>query len=161
MELPSSRGWVLRWVILSGTCHYCDLNGPLRRQNLRSRPQLSSVNSLISTMEVAELVQSPDSPFQSFNVRKPCGTGSRSSVIFLIRCIKRDVSANLPSNMTPGRIRERGTLGSTRQIRKGYNLLESLYNGNKALLDQHNLDIDVPEGARRVCVVLPPVSGRV
>jgi len=41
------------------------------------------------------------------------------------------------------------------EYEKDINLLESLYNNNKALLDQHELDTDLKELAEYVLFLLP------
>ena len=61
--------------------------------------------------------------------------------------------------MFSGRIGESGTLGSPIECEKDINLLESLYNIDKELRDQHKLDTDLKELAE--CVVLPLVRRRV
>ena len=72
------------------------------------------------------------------------------------------MSAHSPS-VIAGCIGESRALGSARRIRKDINLVESLYNDNKALLDQHNLDIDLKElaGYVRSCALLAHESDNI
>ena len=80
-----------------------------------------------------------------FNAQKPCGIGSNSYVGLFILCVTfRKLTAILyPCFQVASEKAE--LLAALTEYEKDINLLESLYNNNKELLDQQNLDTDLKE----------------
>ncbi len=96
-------------------------------------------------MSSAQLVQSSDWPSRFFNPQKPCGIGSSSSVILLILCVLSRALIIIPYPRSQVASEKAELLAALIEYEKDINLLESLYNSNKELLDQHNLDTDLKE----------------
>ena len=92
-----------------------------------------------------QLVQSSGWQFRSFNAQKPCATGSNSfAILFIIFITLRKLITILyPCLQVASEKVE--LLAALIEYEKDINLLESLYNNNKELLDQQNLDTDLEE----------------
>ena len=94
----------------------------------------------------AQLVQSSDSLFRSSNAQKNYGTGSNWSVrypphpLYSLRALI--IILHLCSQVASEKAE---LLAALIEYEKDINLLESLYNDNKELLDQHKLDSDLKE----------------
>ena len=111
-------------------------------------------------MSSVQLVQSSDWPFQSFSPQKPCGTGSNSSVVLFTLWItlRALIIVLYPCSQVASEKAE--LLAALTEYEKDINLLESLYNNNKELLDQHSLDTDLKELAEYVWSCSPPVRSQ-
>jgi len=93
----------------------------------------------------AQLVQSSDSLFRSSNAQKNYGIGSNWSVrypphLYTLRALI--IILHLCSQVASEKAE---LLAASIEYEKDINLLESLYNDNKELLDQHKLDTDLKE----------------
>jgi len=91
----------------------------------------------------------------SFNAQKPCGTGSNSFVILSTLCgtLRTLIIILHPCSQAASEKTE--LLAGLTEYEKDINLLESLYNNNKGLLDQQNLDTDLKELAEYVYSYFP------
>ena len=98
---------------------------------------------------LAELVQSSDWPFRSSNAPKNYGTGLNWSVcsVLFTRCVPSASDRSWSFSFCVLQVASEKVELSAALIEyeKDINLLESLYNNNKALFDQHELDTDLRE----------------
>ena len=98
---------------------------------------------------LAELVQSSDWPFRSSNAQKNYGTRLDWSVcsILLSLCVPSPSERSWSFSFCVLQVAsEKAELSAALiEYEKDINLLESLYNNNKALFDQHELDADLRE----------------
>ena len=90
-------------------------------------------------------MQSSDWPFWSSKAQKPCATGSNWFAILFTLCatIRTLIIILYPCLQVASEKAE--LLAALTEYEKDINLLESLYNNNKELLDQQNLDTDLKE----------------
>ena len=104
-------------------------------------------------------MQSLDSPFRSSKAQKPCAIGSNSSAILFILCVtfRKLIIILYPCSQVTSEKAE--LLAALIEYEKDINLLESLYNNNKELLDQQNLDTDLKELAEYAWSCFPFLLG--
>ena len=103
-----------------------------------------------------QLVQSSDWPFRSSNAQKNYGTGSNWSVRYPLD-LQGVRSRSHPYSQVASEKAE--LLAALTEYEKDINLLESLYNDNKELLDQHKLDTDLKELAEYAGSCFPFTDG--
>ena len=103
-----------------------------------------------------QLVQSSDWPFRSSNARKNYGTGSDWSVRYPLHPLRTFRALTITLHLCSQVASEKAELlAALTEYEKDTNLLESLYNNNKALFDQHELDTDLKELAEYAWLLLP------
>ena len=98
-------------------------------------------------------------PFRSSKAQKPCAIGSNWSAILFILCVslRKLIIILYPCSQVASEKAE--LLAALIEYEKDINLLESLYNNNKELLDQQNLNTDLKELAEYAWSCFPFLCG--